>query len=165
MAIGVLVGLMIYGGATASLRSAEAQAELERSTIGDIAHPVITVAADWTVDRLPNWAAESVEGEDRSGHPERPVLLALDPTGTQPAGVVVPAAVAAVPRERRSEVTVSTVCRRLPAATLLPADDPAGRALTVMRAGAQVVIAVAADGRTPVGIIALSGRPDTDAED
>lgn len=133
--VGAVVGGMLWFGASASLKAAQAGAQLQAVPAFRLGMPVVPISEHATV-------AEALARAS-----EHRFVVTVDAAGS-PTAVLVPAAAQAVPPEQRDRMQVAAVSTRLPAAPpTLPVDATASDVLAAKESsGSRFVFVRGPDG-------------------
>jgi Zn-dependent protease len=135
-----LIALMLWRSAGAAIGYVAWQRRTSAIRLTDLMEPVVTVAADRSL------AAALAAGSGSTA------VLLTDPDGVV-TGVLDRAAAAAVPEDRHSDATASTVASVLPASAHLPVDAVGADLLELLRADPQPRYVVTDHAGAPVGLL------------
>jgi Zn-dependent protease len=142
VAVGLMLGFILWSGASAQLRGAQTDAVLQSTRADRLSRPVIPVADSVSI------AAVLPLLDDVSR------LVVVDHSGV-PMGVVTPAAARSVPAEAGATTSVLAACASVPTAVMLPADANAAQVVEAAQSsGERFIFLTAADGEATVaGVI------------
>lgn len=144
LAVSVLVAAFLFVGARSALQQADARADLDARTAGQLAVPAVLVPQTASLAALDEYLA-------RSGAPGHVVAL-VGGADSGLRGYVLPPAAAAVPGPQRALTPVTSVTRTVTVWRSLPFGAPATQALAMLQQSPEPLVVLDGQNR-PIGVI------------